>query len=46
MGYRSISDKLSIENYTSTNYLTAKAEMEDAGKMAKHPRDEKEALNF
>jgi len=30
MGHRSISDELSIEDSTSTSYLTAKAEMEDA----------------
>jgi len=81
MGHRSISDELSIGDATSTSYLTAKAEMEDApasisrrnysrplresslaifgqpigtrswtrdgaGKIPKHPWDEKEALNF
>jgi len=30
MAHRFISDELSIENSTSTSYLTAKAEMEDA----------------
>jgi len=30
MGHRSISDELSIEDSTSTNYLAAKAEMDDA----------------
>jgi len=30
MGYRSISDELSNEDSTSTSYLAAKAEMEDA----------------
>jgi len=30
MGHRSISDELSIEDSTSTSYLTAKAEMQDA----------------
>jgi len=30
VGHPSISDELSIEDSTSTSYLTAKAEMEDA----------------
>jgi len=30
MGHRSISDELSIEKSTSTSYLTAKAELQDA----------------
>jgi len=30
MGHRSISDELCIEDSTSTTYLTAKAEMQDA----------------
>jgi len=30
MGHRSISDELSIKDYTSTSFLAAKADMEDA----------------
>jgi len=30
MGHRSISDELSIKDSTSTSYLTAKVEMQDA----------------